>query len=66
MTRLASRVPLPVVHPRCPNAEKNQRLLMKDILRQASRVDRHAATNVYGAAWRVNHDYLPSSPESPK
>jgi tRNA 2-thiocytidine biosynthesis protein TtcA len=59
VTRLASRLALPVAHPRCPNAEKNQRLLMKEILRQVSRVDRHAATNIYGAAWRINHEYLP-------
>ena len=64
VARFASRVPLPIVHPHCPNAETNQRSLMRDILRQASRVDRHAATNVYGAAWRVNRDYLPASLES--
>ena len=59
VARVASRLSFPVVHPRCPNADKNQRVLMKEILRQASHVDRHAATNVYGAAWRINHDYLP-------
>jgi tRNA 2-thiocytidine biosynthesis protein TtcA len=59
VTRLASRLGLPVAHPRCPNAEKSQRLLMKEILRQVSRVDRHAATNIYGAAWRINYEYLP-------
>ncbi|HUI70421.1 MAG TPA: ATP-binding protein [Spirochaetia bacterium] len=59
--RLADRLGLPIVPARCPNVEKNQRLLMKEILRQASRVDRHAATNVYGAAWRIRPDYLPGS-----
>jgi tRNA 2-thiocytidine biosynthesis protein TtcA len=59
VARVASRLSFPVINPRCPNADKNQRALMRDILRQASRVDRHAATNVYGAAWRINHDYLP-------
>ncbi len=57
--RLAVRLGLPSVQPRCPNAERNQRVLMKEILRQASRVDRHAATNVYGSAWRVRPEYLP-------
>jgi len=61
VNRLASRLSFPIVDARCPNAGKNQRLLMKEILRQASRVDRHAATNVYGAAWRINRDYLPGS-----
>lgn len=59
VARLARRLALPVVPSRCPRAEKNQRGLMRDILRQASRVDRHAVTNVYGAAWRINRDYLP-------
>lgn len=59
VARLARRLSLPVVSARCPNAERNQRSLMKEILRQASRVDRHAATNLYGAAWRVRRDYLP-------
>lgn len=27
---------------------------------EISRVDRHAATNVYGAPWRINREYLPS------
>jgi hypothetical protein len=61
VTRLASRLGLPIIHPRCPNAEKNRRLLMKDILRQVSHVDKHAASNVYGAAWRINQEYLPGS-----
>jgi tRNA 2-thiocytidine biosynthesis protein TtcA len=60
VARVASRLSFPVIHSRCPNADKNQRVLMKEILRQASRVDRHAATNVYGAAWHINRDYLPS------
>jgi tRNA 2-thiocytidine biosynthesis protein TtcA len=61
VVRVASRLCFPIIHPRCPNADKNKRALMRDILRQASRVDRHAATNVYGAAWRVNQDYLPGA-----
>jgi tRNA 2-thiocytidine biosynthesis protein TtcA len=61
VARVARRLDLPVVPQRCPNAEKNQRVLMRDILRQVSRVDRHAATNVYGAAWRINREYLPAA-----
>lgn len=59
VARLADRLEIPSVPNRCPNAEKNRRGLMKDILRLASRVDRHAVSNVYGAAWRRNEDYLP-------
>jgi tRNA 2-thiocytidine biosynthesis protein TtcA len=64
VTRLASRLSLPVVSTRCPNAGRNRRALMKEILRQVSRVDRHAATNLYGAAWRIRQDYLPGSIKS--
>jgi len=63
VNRLATRLSLPILESRCPNATKNQRLLMKEILRQASRVDRHATTNVYGAAWRINRKYLPEQAE---
>jgi hypothetical protein len=34
---------------------------MKEVLGQVSRVDRHAVTNLYGAAWRVNAAYLPNT-----
>ncbi len=57
--KLARRVGLPTVPSRCPNAEKNQRKLMAELLKQASRVDRHAVPNLYGSAWRINTDYLP-------
>jgi len=57
--RVARRLGLPVVSSRCPNAGKNQRGLMREIMRTASRVDKHAVTNVYGAAWRINREYLP-------
>jgi tRNA 2-thiocytidine biosynthesis protein TtcA len=71
VARVARRLGLPTVPNRCPNAEKNRRGLMRDVLRQVSRVDRHAATNVYGAAWRINRAYLPDAetarerPDSP-
>jgi len=65
VARVARRLGLPTVPNRCPNAEKNQRGLMRDILRQVSRVDRHAATNVYGAAWRINREYLPDEGTAP-
>jgi tRNA 2-thiocytidine biosynthesis protein TtcA len=60
ISRVAARLHLPVVTARCPNASTNQRVLMKEILGRVSRVDRHAATNIYGAAWRINREYLPS------
>ena len=62
VARVARRLGLPVVPSRCPNAEKNQRGLMREIMKTVSRVDKHAVTNVYGAAWRINREYLPGDP----
>jgi tRNA 2-thiocytidine biosynthesis protein TtcA len=59
VSRLASRLGLPAAPARCPRADLNRRVLMKEILRQASHVDRHAVSNVYSAPWRVNSEYLP-------
>jgi len=59
LSSVEKRLELPTVPSRCPNAEKNQRKLMADLLRQASRVDRHAVPNLYGSAWRINTEYLP-------
>ena len=65
VARLAARLGLPSVPNRCPNAGTNRRTLMKEILRQASHVDRHAVSNVYGAPWRINTEYLPRPKSEP-
>lgn len=57
--RVARRLALPSIPSRCPNADSNMRGLMADILRQVSKVDRHAVSNLYGAPWRINAAYLP-------
>jgi hypothetical protein len=59
VSRIALRLGLPAVSNRCPKADTNQRLLMKELLRQASKVDKHAVSNLYGAPWRINEAYLP-------
>ena len=64
VARVAARIRLPTVPHRCPNAQRNHRAMMKDILRQVSRVERHAVTNLYSAAWRVNAAYLPTVPRN--
>jgi tRNA 2-thiocytidine biosynthesis protein TtcA len=66
VARLASRLRLPEVPSRCPNAGHNRRALMGEILRLASRVDRHAVSNVYSAPWRLNREYLPKPVEPEK
>jgi tRNA 2-thiocytidine biosynthesis protein TtcA len=63
VARLATRLPLPIMPNRCPNAETNRRALMKEILRMASHVDRHAVSNVYSSPWRINTEYLPGAEE---
>jgi tRNA 2-thiocytidine biosynthesis protein TtcA len=59
VARVARRLELPSVPARCPNAQSNKRLLMADLLRLASKADKHAVTNLYAAAWRINFEYLP-------
>ena len=59
VARVAARLHLPTASNRCPNSDGNQRRLMKEILRMASHVNRHSVSNVYGAPWRINADYLP-------
>jgi len=63
VARVARRLSLPAVPSRCPLSLRNNRLLMADILRQASKVNRHAVSNVYGAPWRINSAYLPGERE---
>ena len=59
VSRVASRLGLPSAPNRCPNSTLNRRVLMKELFRQAERVNRHAVSNVYGAPWRIRADYLP-------
>jgi len=59
VARVAARLGLPSAANRCPNSTLNRRLLMKELFRQAERVNRHAVSNVYGAPWRIRRDYLP-------
>jgi tRNA 2-thiocytidine biosynthesis protein TtcA len=59
IARVARVLGLPSAPNRCPNSETNKRGLMKEILGLASHVNRHAVSNVYGAAWNRNEDYLP-------
>jgi hypothetical protein len=52
-------IQLPVFQTDCPLHRENQRLLFRDIIRQASRVNRHVRNNLYRAPWHLNRDYLP-------
>jgi tRNA 2-thiocytidine biosynthesis protein TtcA len=59
VARVARRLELPSAPSRCPNSDGNRRGLMAEILRQASRVNRHVVSNLYGAPWKIKTDYLP-------
>ena len=63
VSRLATRLRLPAFPNRCPNVHANRRELMKEIMKMVSHVDRHAVSNVYGSAWRINREYLPDPDE---
>ncbi len=63
VARLAARLGIPSAPNRCPNSTRNRRGLMKDLFRQAERVNRHAVSNVYGAPWRIRSEYLPGMNE---
>ena len=64
VARVAARLHLPSAPSRCPNSDRNRRGLMKELFRQAERVNRHAVSNVYGAPWRIRKDYLPVDREA--
>jgi tRNA 2-thiocytidine biosynthesis protein TtcA len=59
--RLMRVVELPVFESDCPLHRENQRRLFKDIIRQASRVNRQVRNNLYRAPWHLNREYLPSA-----
>jgi tRNA 2-thiocytidine biosynthesis protein TtcA len=63
--RLARRYPLPAIAGSCPRKDLNQRILMKEILRRLSRVNRQVKTNIYRSAWNINADYLPAAGAAP-
>ena len=57
--RLLKAVQLPSFDVDCPLHGQNRRELFRDIIRQASRVNRHVRNNLYRAPWHLNRDYLP-------
>jgi tRNA 2-thiocytidine biosynthesis protein TtcA len=55
---------LPIISSTCPNAQSNQRIVMKEIIRNLSRINRRVRENIYRAPWNINIEYLPVSLES--
>jgi hypothetical protein len=58
--RLERHYPLPVVHTSCPRKNLNQRVILKEILKQLKRSSRQVKENIYRAPWHINTAYLPS------
>ena len=58
--RVSDIVGLPVVPIRCPKKGITQRNDIKDLIRQASRLNKNVKENIYRAPWNINKEYLPS------
>jgi tRNA 2-thiocytidine biosynthesis protein TtcA len=58
--RLARYYPLPVVNTSCPRQDLNQRIVLKEILKQLKRMSKQVKENIYRAPWHINTAYLPS------
>lgn len=58
--RFAERFQLPVVSGDCPNKERNQRRIIKEVVRKLSKHNRRVRENIYRAPWHRIDEYLPS------
>jgi hypothetical protein len=48
------------VHTSCPRQDLNQRIVLKEILKQLKRMSKQVKENIYRAPWHINTAYLPS------
>ncbi|MBN1797245.1 MAG: adenine nucleotide alpha hydrolase [Spirochaetales bacterium] len=58
--RIARTVTLPVISINCPKKDSNQRIIMKEIIKKLSRINKRVRENIYNVPWRINEKYLPS------
>ena len=61
--RAAEIVNLPIVPIRCPKKGVSQRNDIKEIIKQASRLNKNVKENIYHAPWHINREYLPFAVE---
>jgi tRNA 2-thiocytidine biosynthesis protein TtcA len=59
--RAARLLDCPVTAVDCPRKHLNRRVEMKQLIRSLSRINKQVRENIYGAPWRINREYLPSS-----
>jgi tRNA 2-thiocytidine biosynthesis protein TtcA len=61
VARAARLLACPVVSVDCPRKATNRRVEMKAIIAQVNHMNKRVRENIYGAPWRINKEYLPSS-----
>ena len=61
VARAARILECPVFTINCSRKDINRRNEMKDIVARVHRLNKRVRENIYGAPWRINRDYLPSS-----
>jgi tRNA 2-thiocytidine biosynthesis protein TtcA len=59
--RAARLLSCPVISLDCPRQALNRRMEMKEIVKKLNRLNKRVRENIYGAPWRINANYLPSS-----
>jgi tRNA 2-thiocytidine biosynthesis protein TtcA len=57
---LAGTLDFPVLSTACPNKNTNFREVVKPIIRDLQKVDRHVKEHIYRAPWHIQKKYLPS------
>jgi tRNA 2-thiocytidine biosynthesis protein TtcA len=58
--RISRIIALPIVSIDCPNKDRGQRIMMKDVIHKLWRVNKKVKENIYNLPWRINEKYLPS------
>jgi tRNA 2-thiocytidine biosynthesis protein TtcA len=61
VARAARLLGCPAFTPACPRRAFNRRNEMKEIIARLNRLNKRVRENIYGAPWRINRDYLPTS-----
>jgi tRNA 2-thiocytidine biosynthesis protein TtcA len=59
VNRIAELLDCPVTAIGCPRKEINRRIVMKEMVKNLSKLNKRVRENIYGAPWRINKNYLP-------
>jgi tRNA 2-thiocytidine biosynthesis protein TtcA len=58
--RIAEELNLPVFSINCPKLHSNQRIVIKDIIRTLSHINKKVRDNIYRIPWHINRNYFPT------